>query len=84
MAQSRVSILGLIIRKIYKIPCRVFCVLTLILQACCLDYYLVFYNNLIWCLWIIPDIVVISVFVTAFVLSYRFQFLLLSFFSYNF
>lgn len=55
----------------YQIPTRILCVLLVLLQGVVLEYYLVKYKNIYWSSWIVADIAVILVFVTAFIISYR-------------
>ncbi|XP_045164167.2 uncharacterized protein LOC123528478 [Mercenaria mercenaria] len=57
--------------SMYQIPTRILCLVLLLLQGVVLDYYLVKHKNKYWASWIVADIAVIVVFVTAFIISYR-------------
>lgn len=57
--------------SMYQIPTRILCVLLVLLQGVVLEYYLVKYKSIYWSSWIVADIAVILVFVTAFIISYR-------------
>ena len=57
--------------SMYQIPTRVLCLVLIILQGGVLDYYLVIYKDIDWVSWILADIAVILVFITAFIISYR-------------
>ena len=66
------QLLGKKFLHIYHIVCRIICVATLAVQLGILDYYLVEYRSLYWLLWLIADIVVLSLFILTVVVSYHY------------
>ena len=66
------QLLGKKFKHIRHILGRVTCVTTLAVQLGILDYYLVTYRSLHWLLWLIADIVVLSLFIVTLILSYRY------------
>jgi len=66
------QLLGKKFKHIRHILGRVICVTTLAVQLGILDYYLVTYRSLHWLLWLIADIVVLSLFIVTLILSYRY------------
>lgn len=67
------TITNIVCERIYQIPARVICMCVLVVQMAILDYYLVAnFNNRIWWLWIIPDSIVLVIFVMAFIASFKF------------
>ena len=66
------QLLGKKFLRIYHIVGRIICIATLAVQLAILDYYLVEYRSLYWLLWLIADIVVLSLFIFTLILSYRY------------
>jgi len=66
------QLLGKKFLHIYHIFGRIICVTTLAVQLGILDYYLVEYRSLYWLLWLIADIVVLSLFLFTVIDSYRY------------
>lgn len=65
------QLLGKTFQTVYHIFCRIACLATFVVQFAILDVYLITYHNILWCLWIIPDLVVFSTFLAATIISYR-------------
>lgn len=65
-------LLGETFQTMYHILCRIACLATFVVQFAILDVYLIHYHNLLWCLWIIPDLLVFSTFLAATIISYRY------------
>jgi len=65
------QLLGKKFLRIYHILGRVICIATLGVQLGILDYYLIYYNSLLWSLWLIADFVVLVLFVFTVIVSYR-------------
>jgi uncharacterized protein YqgC (DUF456 family) len=63
------------LRRLFRVLCPVICVLLVLIQACFLDYYLVFYNNSTWCAWLIADWMVAVLIAVSLVLSNRYYWL---------
>lgn len=64
------QLLGDTFQKIYHVFCRIVWLSTFVVQFAILDVYLVLYKNLYWCLWIIPDLLVLGTFIAAAVRSF--------------
>ncbi|ELU17874.1 hypothetical protein CAPTEDRAFT_219189 [Capitella teleta] len=61
-----------VLRRWANIPERIICILVLLFQCAILDYYMISHNTLIWCLWALPDLIVVGIFIWAFIVSYRY------------
>ena len=65
------QLLGKKFLRIYHILGRIICIATLAVQLGILDYYLIYYNSLLWSLWLIADAVILSLFIFMAIVSYR-------------
>ncbi|KAK2187537.1 hypothetical protein NP493_162g02019 [Ridgeia piscesae] len=65
------TILSYVTKRMFRGAAAVLCVVALVLQCFFLDHYLIVYNNNWWYLWLIPDIVSISLYIVSFVVSFR-------------
>ncbi|XP_052782136.1 uncharacterized protein LOC128218504 [Mya arenaria] len=57
--------------SMHHIPLRILCVIIALLQGSVLNYYLVKHKNVSWYAWIVADIAILLLFVTAFIISYK-------------
>jgi len=65
------QLLGEQFLRIYHILIRIICMATLAVQLAILDYYLIYYNSLLWLLWLIADGVIIALFLFTVIVSYQ-------------
>jgi len=70
VAKIERQLLGKKFLHIYHVLCRIVCIATLAVQLGILDFYLTHYNNLLWLLWLIADVVVLSLFLFTLTHSY--------------
>ena len=73
MKLIREQLLGQTFQTVYHIFCRVTLFSTLLAQTAIIDYYIIFYHDLFWgwYTWVIADVLVVTLFLTEMILSYR-------------